>query len=145
MKRLFLDLARDQGPEPAPAAGAVECQSCPVGAVSGVGKGQFCPFIVRQHESDTELYSADELADYIWFVKAGVVSLKAPGGHCEIKYPNSFIGIEALDTGRYRATAHTLAPTTLCGATREGFAQWMKSNAEPLCAALCRAFAADHS
>lgn len=119
---------------------SVECQHCPVGVASGMALGQFCPFIVRDYPKGADLYHIDQSADHIWFIKTGVVALTDDNGACEFKYPNSFIGAEAVETGRYRANAKALAPTTLCGATREGFKQWMSSHAEILCAAICRAF-----
>ena len=118
----------------------IECQRCPVGVASGMPLGQFCPFIVRDYPQDAVLYNVGQTADYIWFVKTGVVALTGDKGTCEFKYANSFIGAEAVETGRYRATAKALSPVTLCGATRQGFAQWMSSHAESLCAAICRAF-----
>ncbi|MCG8425643.1 MAG: cyclic nucleotide-binding domain-containing protein [Proteobacteria bacterium] len=118
----------------------VDCNNCPVGTVSGVGKGQFCPFIVRSYPRNAQLYRRGDAAGYIWFVKSGVVALDDDQGACEFKYPNSFIGAEVLETGIYRATARTLEPSTLCGATREGFSQWISRNSESLCTALCRAF-----
>lgn len=121
-------------------APAIECQHCPVGAISGIQQAQFCPFIVREYPREAVLYRAGEAADYIWYIRSGVIQLTGEDGVIERRQFNSFIGTEAMETGHYRATAEVCEPAVLCGATREGFARWMASHTDSLCVVLCRAF-----
>lgn len=106
------------------------CHGCPIGAVSGVGQGQFCPLIDRTYAQGEILYRKGDPATYIWFVKSGEVVLDAGENgsedtHSQHKGPGSFVGLEAMVRNTYEATAKLAQTTTLCGATRAGFAQWL--------------------
>jgi CRP-like cAMP-binding protein len=108
----------------------IACDSCEVGLASGRGAGQFCPFIIRRHPAGEELCAAGDPAEYVWFVKQGVVALTAPqdpGDLVTLGMPGSFIGLECLLRDTYAAGATTLTPATLCGATRSGFERWSAS------------------
>lgn len=99
----------------------VDCASCPLGMVSGVGEGMFCPFIVRDYREGEVLYHKGEPATYGWFIRAGEVEL----GSVERKGPGQFIGLETLVRDQYDTTSRSATATRLCGATREGLLQWL--------------------
>lgn len=103
------------------------CGECMVGAVSGVGQGQFCPLIERDYAEGDVLYREGEPATYIWFVKAGTVELSGASARAESrrKGPGSFLGLEAMVRDAYDSTARFVTASSLCGATRAGFAQWL--------------------
>lgn len=126
------------------------CHECMVGAVSGVGQGQFCPLVERDYSAGHVLYRKGDSASYIWFVKAGVVELDhedtpddttpdvtRPGDaridderastrkNLRRKGPGSFLGLEAMVRDEYGSTARFATAGSLCGATRAGFAQWL--------------------
>ena len=114
------------------------CRECPIGRVSGEGKGQFCTFISRDHEAGDVLYRHGDEAAYVWFIKSGAVELTGPSGseRRERKATGSFIGLESLIRPRYDATAEVVADATLCGATHEGFTRWLGPGSERTCAIL---------
>src|SRR6185503_7501612 len=97
--------------------GQVACSDCPVGRASGLGRGQFCPFITREFPRGTVLCTAGEPADHVWLVKRGVVGLglvrDEPDRLDTLRLPGTFVGLEALMGDRYVATARTVAHTTL--------------------------------
>jgi CRP-like cAMP-binding protein len=104
---------------------SVSCNRCPVGRESGADAGQFCPWITRSYQPGDVLARAGEPSDYVWFVKDGVVGLVADGARRSeaLRLPGSFIGLES---GIWRTTAVVLAPSRLCGATREGYESWLR-------------------
>jgi CRP-like cAMP-binding protein len=115
------------------------CSECPVGAASGAGQGTFCPLITRAYAQGEVLYRKGEPASYIWFVKSGVIELgkDEPAAQCsERRGPGSFIGLEALVRDEYDATARSATATSLCGATRAGFTQWLGPQSERTCVLL---------
>lgn len=116
---------------------ATSCMTCPVGKASGVGNGQFCPLIVRDHPGGEVLFRAGEQASYVWFVRSGQVELRrgAPRPP-QRKGPGSFIGLEALVCDTYATTTHSVTDTRLCGATREGFMQWLGPRCQRFCVIL---------
>lgn len=116
--------------------GQVVCGSCPIGRASGLGRGQFCPFITRELERGEIVCTAGEPADHVWLVKRGVVGLglsrDEPDRLDTLRLPGTFVGLECLLEDRYRATGRTVARTSLCGATREGFRRWARESDERL-------------
>lgn len=119
------------------------CGECPVGQASHTGEGQFCPFIDRNRKSGELIYLEDEPADYVWFVKRGTVVLSRTGAGNSgegrvraIRFPNSFIGLEALVTDQYIDTARAASDVTLCGATRAGMDTWLGPKGTPARTAL---------
>jgi hypothetical protein len=116
--------------------GEVRCATCPLGQASGAGRGQFCPFITREVGRGEVLCRAGEPAGYVWMVKKGAVGLGLAQGDLDrldtIRLPGTFIGLECLVQETYLATARTVARSTLCGATREGFRRWVRGSDERL-------------
>jgi CRP-like cAMP-binding protein len=115
----------------------VACGDCPVGRASGAGKGQFCPFIIRQYARGDVLCLCGGPADHVWFIKAGVVGLSRSadpdqGDVDTVCLPGSFVGLECLIEDRYLRTARTLSNAMLCGATAEGFHRWLRQSDERL-------------
>lgn len=108
----------------------VQCSRCAIGRASGVGAGQFCPFIVRQYARGEFLCTAGEPADYVWLIKEGVVGLgRSPEDVDQLealRLPGGYIGLECLVRDTYLCTARALSRVTLCGATREGFQRWLR-------------------
>lgn len=112
-------------------SGAPACADCLVGSASGVGQGQFCPLIARSYRPDTVLFRQGDKGDYIWYIKRGHVRLQRQGDEARsdvTKRPGNFIGLESAVKLPYRATAVTADEATLCGATGDGFRQWMKGD-----------------
>ncbi len=113
----------------------IDCEQCPVWRETCAGEPTFCPFITRSYRRGELLCTAGEPADYVWFVKKGVIGLSGPGftrlsgtdddDTSALRLPGSFIGAESLVTDRYSYTVHTLTKVTLCGATRGGFRRWV--------------------
>lgn len=128
-------------PDPTSLA-AISCDSCELGRISGAGKGQFCPFIVRRYADRQRLCLAGDSADHVWFVKQGVIGLsrsREDAGELDsMRLPGSYVGLECLLGDRYRYTARALSPCTLCGATRAGFLGWLRQSDERI-AAIMRA------
>ena len=116
--------------------GDVSCDGCPVGRASGVGRGQFCPFIVREVERGEVLCRAGDPADHVWMVKKGAIGLGLVRGDLDrldtIRLPGTFIGLECLLQETYVATARAIAPARLCSATRDGFQRWARDSNDRL-------------
>lgn len=115
-----------------------ECKDCALGHASGEGRGQFCPFIRRHYQRGDVLYREGERADYVWFVKSGAVELQSRehGRGVETLTEGSFVGLESLIDDPYQATAEVADHTTLCGATRQGMADWLGPSADRTCVLL---------
>lgn len=115
------------------------CDQCIIGIASGVGQGQFCPFITRAYRQGELLYRQGEGASYAWFVKSGVIALYRedtnPGAR-ELVQSGNFVGLESLASDRYQTTATVLADAVLCGASKEGFAQWLAGESDRMCTLL---------
>lgn len=111
---------------------AFECARCPVGLASGIDRGHFCPWITRAYAAGDVLGERGAPADYVWFVKDGVVGLREPDTEriASLRLPGSFVGLECLTGDRRTATAVVLAPSLLCGATRDGFIEWLGASPE---------------
>lgn len=127
----------------APGSNTDGCAGCPVGAASGAGKGQFCPFVDRSRNAGEVLYLEGEAADYVWFVKSGTVVLHranddnhGAGPARAVRFGGSFIGLEALVEDTYRDTARTTTDVVLCGATRDGMDAWLGPEGTPARTAL---------
>ena len=109
----------------------VACADCPLGRVSGVGQGMFCPFVTRSEAAGALLARAGAMHERIWFVKSGVVGTSAareddPSDAIDqVHLPGSFVGLECLTRGRYQESARVLARADLCSATTEGFLEWL--------------------
>lgn len=107
-----------------------DCACCPVGVASGLGKGQFCPFIEREYRQGAILYREGEEAGYAWFLQSGTIALRR-GGSEELGLPGKLIGgAEALLGESYQATACVVSDARLCGATRDGLRQWVTGDVE---------------
>jgi len=110
---------------------AATCADCLVGSASGVGRGQFCPLIARSYSPGTVLFREGDKGDYVWYIKRGHVRLQRQGGGTSTtltKRPGNFIGLESAVELPYRVTAVTVDESILCGATGDGFRQWMKGD-----------------
>lgn len=109
------------------------CRECPVGAVSGVGQGTFCPLIPRAYAEGDVLYRKGEPASHVWFVKSGVIGLgeEERAAECPAQRgAGSFVGLEALLRDEYESTARFVTAGSLCSATRSGFTQWLGPQSE---------------
>jgi CRP-like cAMP-binding protein len=98
----------------------------------GVGKGQFCPFVDRNHPAGDELYQEGARATHVWFVKSRTVVLsrqREGRGSRErvraIRFPGTFIGLETIVTDLYLDTARASSEVTICGVGREGIDAWL--------------------
>ena len=109
----------------------IACSDCPLGRVSGVGQGMFCPFVTRSEAAGTVLARAGTTHERVWFVKSGVIGTGAarddgPSDAVDqVHLPGSFVGLECLTRGRYQGSARVLARAELCSATTEGFLEWL--------------------
>lgn len=105
------------------------CASCEVGRRSGLGRGQFCPFITREVAAGQRV-GVDQPPDYVWFVRRGIIALEPghDGESVELVLPGGFFGRDGTDLRSRRA--HALTASLLCGATREGFERWLGSQDE---------------
>ena len=116
--------------------GELACEACPVGCASGRSAVQFCPFIIRHYERGAELCRAGQPADYVWLVKDGVIGLgpgpDEPDRLEALRLPGGFVGLECVLRDTYGSTARALSPSTLCGATRDGFLRWVRGSDERL-------------
>lgn len=116
--------------------GQVACSDCPIGRASGLGRGQFCPFITREYARGELLCTAGAPATHVWMVKRGVVGLGLSSAEPDrldtLRLPGTYVGLECLLGDRYLATARTVARTTLCSATRDGFRRWARESDERL-------------
>lgn len=112
-----------------------DCARCPIGVASGVGQGQFCPFIEREYRPGAILYREGEEAGYAWFLQSGTIVLRR-GGTEELGRPGQLIGAEALLGESYQATACVMSDARLCGATRDGLRQWVTGDVERICIVL---------
>ncbi|HEU5060102.1 MAG TPA: Crp/Fnr family transcriptional regulator [Kofleriaceae bacterium] len=122
----------------------VECSACEVGLASGVGRGQFCPFIDRKVPAGTTVFAAGAPADHVWFVRGGTVVLSRepaagesgpPRAHA-IRFAGSFVGLEVLVSPVYADTATAATDVYLCGATRDGIDVWLGARGTPARTAL---------
>lgn len=122
---------------------SINCAVCDVGRASGLGQGQFCPFVDRQRRRGELLYLQGEPASHVWFVKRGTVVLyrevgegAAEGKAHAVRFAGSFIGLEALVSDRYADTAKATTDVVLCGATRAGIDAWLGPKGTPARTAL---------
>ncbi len=126
----------------------INCADCSIGNRVEFGSAQFCPFIVRNHPTGAVLGKLGEASDYIWFISSGAVAGTAGAGReANVLFPpGSFVGLETLHQPWRALTVWTLARTSTCGITPEGFLRWlegqgalrdelMKESAEVLAAA----------
>ena len=131
------------------------CAQCEVGVASGIGKGQFCPFVDRRRRAGELIYLEGERADRVWFIKHGTVVLYRESGNKEaegrahaVRFHGTFIGLEALVSNHYADSARASSDVVICGATREGMDQWLGPKGTPSRTALeisLRAQAADNN
>lgn len=122
----------------------VDCSTCQVGRASGVGAGQFCPFIERKIRVGELIYRAGDDAARVWFVRSGTVVLsRSPSegdGSDEraraVRFAGSFLGLEALVAPSYIDTARASSNVSLCGATVQGVDVWLGPRGTPARTAL---------
>jgi CRP-like cAMP-binding protein len=121
----------------------VNCRNCEVGAASGVGGGQFCPFVDRSRRAGELIYVEGEPAEHVWFVKSGTVVLQRESygheteGHVRaVRFAGTFIGLEGLVNDVYVDTARASTAVVLCGATRRGMDAWLGPKGSPARTAL---------
>lgn len=121
----------------------VLCATCEVGVASAFGSGHFCPFVDRSRQSGELIYLEGEPANHVWFVKRGTIVLLRKGGENNaegrvraVRFPGSFIGLEALVTSRYIDSARATTNAVLCGTTREGVDVWLGAKGSPARTAL---------
>ncbi len=92
------------------------------------------PFVVRRYERDQLLCLAGDRADYVWMVKQGAVGLTRSRDDTDrldvLRLPGSYVGLECLVGEHYLFTARALSRCSLCGATRDSFAGWLRQNDE---------------
>lgn len=92
------------------------------------------PFVVRRYERDQLLCLAGDPADYVWLVQQGAVGLSRSRREADrlevLRLPGSYVGLECLVGESYLFTARALSQCSLCGATRDGFAGWLRQNDE---------------
>jgi CRP-like cAMP-binding protein len=120
---------------PAPIA---SCSQCVIGQAAGVGHGQFCPFIDRARSASELIYLEGETASHVWFIKEGTVVLFRESGDQEsegrvraVRFPGTFVGLEALVSESYIDSARASTDVVLCGATREGIDAWLGPKGTP--------------
>lgn len=118
-----------------PDVGAVQCDDCPVGRASGVGRGQFCPFVTHEVQHGRVLCRAGDPATHVWWIKRGVVALsrgRDTDRLAALRLPGSFVGLEGLIGDSAVATARPFTRVSLCRATRDGFRAWLGQDPERL-------------
>lgn len=120
----------------------LECSACEVGRASGVGRGQFCPFIERRLPAGATLYAAGQRAGHVWFVRAGTVVLAraiadegAPRARA-VRFAGSFVGLEVLVSPVYTDTATAASEVAVCGASSDGIDAWLGARGTPARTAL---------
>ena len=127
-----------------PDLGTVQCQDCPVGRVSGVGRGQFCPFVTHEVQHGRVLCRAGQPATHVWWIKRGVVALSCgpdPDRLAALRLPGTFVGLEGLIGDAALATARPFTGVSVCRATRDGFRAWLAQDPERLALVLRAALA----
>jgi CRP-like cAMP-binding protein len=114
------------------------CANCDIGIASGVGQGNFCPFVDRHRRSGELLYLEGEPASHVWFIKKGTVVLYREAGEKDaegrahaVRFPGTFIGLEALVADEYVDSARATTDVVLCGATRDGMNHWLGPKGTP--------------
>jgi len=118
------------------------CRDCSVGAASGEGQGQFCPLIRREYQAGELLYEQGGEANYVWYVRSGALEVASEPQVSQDpptrdrKSAGSFVGLESLIRDRYDGTARAISDSTLCGASRAGFAQWLGPQSQRTCTIL---------
>lgn len=125
---------------------SVTTHDCPLGRTSCADGSQFCPFVVRRYGEGELLCLIDEPAEYVWFVREGIIALdRSRDPRHEIRAdalrrPGSFIGLESLVVERYLRSARTVSHATLCGATRQGFNRWLRQSDQRLASVMHSVF-----
>ncbi len=119
------------------------CAQCEVGIASGVGHGQFCPFVDRHRRAGELLYLEGEPASHIWYIKHGTVVLYRESGDKDaegrahaVRFQGTFIGLEALVSDYYADSARASSDVVICGATRDGMDAWLGPKGTPARSAL---------
>jgi len=98
---------------------------------SGVGRGGHCPFTDRTYRTGALIYHEEEPGHRIWFIKRGTVVLVRDfdgdsEGHVRaVRFPGTFIGIEALVSDYYTDAARAASTVTLCGISRDAIDAWL--------------------
>ncbi len=126
-----------------PALKIISCIDCAVGLASGTAQGQFCPFVNRARQAGELLMLAGEPAEHCWFVKEGTVALyreanahDAGSSAYAVRFPGSFVGLEAMVSDRYLDTARATTDVVVCGITRTGMDAWLGAKGTPCRTAL---------
>ncbi len=119
------------------------CTVCEVGVASGTREGHFCPFVNRERKSGEIIYVEGEDAPRIWYLKRGTVVLmrkvsetRGEGQVRAVRFPGSFIGLEAMVVDHYLDTARAATDVALCGITRDGMDAWLGPPGTPARTAL---------
>jgi CRP/FNR family transcriptional regulator len=132
----------------------IRCSQCSIGTASGLGQGQFCPFIDRDRNAGEMLFVEGEPAEYVWFVKRGTIALMRESGDASegrvraLRVAGTFVGLEAIVSGMYWDTARAVSDVTVCGATRDAMDHWLGPHGTPSRTALeitLRSMSADAS
>jgi CRP-like cAMP-binding protein len=96
-----------------------------VGWASGVGRGQFCPFIPVRYRTGEQLFRRGDPAEHVWYIAEGVVELRAAGCPAQRRNPGEFVGLDSVVCPQRAEDAVVLEPARLCAARREGFETWL--------------------
>ena len=111
-----------------PALDGRSCVECPVGRVADTDRGQFCPLVTRSYRPGDLLAQVGQPGEYLWFVVRGVLaraSADDPGNLDDRVVAGHFAGLECLLGRPYGSTVQAVTPAVVCGATREGFLNWV--------------------
>ena len=104
------------------ALGFVSCETCPHAPAENKCV-TFCRLITRRFRAGDIVYRLGENADYVWFVKEGVIGLAMSAGDSptHLQQSGGWIGAQAAPDGTYPRTAIVLVNATLCGQPRSEF------------------------
>jgi CRP-like cAMP-binding protein len=101
------------------------CAECEVGIAAGVGRDRLCPFSDRKRPAGDLLFGEGEVASHVWFVKAGTVALYRHERVRAVRFPGTFVGLEALVSDTYIDSARAASAVTVCGLPRRAVDQWL--------------------
>ncbi|MBK6514490.1 MAG: Crp/Fnr family transcriptional regulator [Polyangiaceae bacterium] len=106
------------------------CAKCPIGAASGVGRGECCVMLDRSRRAGANLFVEGEPAEKVWFVKRGLVSLSRAvdaraAAVWTLRRPGSILGLEGLQRPTYLDTANAVTDVVVCVASKDAVQAWL--------------------
>lgn len=110
---------------------ATACAECSIAHASG-GPSK-CPLETSAYSAGDVIYTENDPADRIWFIRSGVVTIGHEGAtSASIALKNSIIGTDCLVADKRTSSARAATDVQLCAMSKEELLQWLGNDKERL-------------